>query len=754
MNQVNASENKRLYEFGAFRLDPSERVLARKGKRIPLAPKAFDTLLILVQHSGHVLTKDELIKTLWPDSFVEENNLTQNISALRRALGEGPAEQEYIETVPKLGYRFVSEVREVGGDPSAALSTGASEVVVSKRTRTRIVLREEEEEESEEASDYSAPQEHVVAIKPQAIQEIERKRQARRVRWVWAAVALLLVAAAAVTLDRWLAGPLPQPRVLRTVRLTNDGQPKYAPLVSDGVYLYFNERIHGHQTIVQVSLSGESHAVLPTAELKLLDVSSSGSTLLAAAENSTEPDSPLWLVPLPAGDPRPLGVKGRAAAWSPDGEQFAYINGADLWVAKKDGPEPRKLAALGGIAENLRWSPDGGTLRFDLQDLRQGSRDATWLWEVSADGTNLRQVLPHVTNPLTRIISGDWSMKGDYFLFQSGTLPTGDLWVRRERPRIFPPAANQPIQLTNGPIGFVAPVSSRDGRKVFALGQLAHGELARVDWRSHQVSAYLTGVSADGVAFSEDGQWVAYTLWPERTLWRSRIDGSERLQLTFAGRGALTPRWSPDGRTIAFVGYTPSERLRYKIYLISAAGGKPEGFIPGDSDQASPTWSPDGKSLAFAGAPWLKGFSPESTAVHVYDFTRRQATTLPGSEGLWAPKWSPDGRAIVAETIDSRGLKLFDVRARRWKSLARFESQIGYPCWSHDGKFLYLNTFPEQTVYRIQISSGREESVLSLKDIHIVDALGPWFGLAPDDSPLVLRDTSVVEIYALDVSFP
>lgn len=101
MNPGKARETKRLYEFGAFRLDPAERVLAHKGRRIPLVPKAFETLLILIQHSGRVLTKDQLIQTLWPDSFVEENNLTQHISALRRVLGQDPAEQEYIETVLK-----------------------------------------------------------------------------------------------------------------------------------------------------------------------------------------------------------------------------------------------------------------------------------------------------------------------------------------------------------------------------------------------------------------------------------------------------------------------------------------------------------------------------------------------------------------------------------------------------------------------------------------------------------------------------
>jgi len=100
---VRPHENNHLYEFGAFCLDPKERMLARHGEPIPLAPKAFETRLTLVQHSGHVLTKDQLIKTLWPDSFVEENNLSQQISQLRRALGEGNAGPGYMKRCPNWG---------------------------------------------------------------------------------------------------------------------------------------------------------------------------------------------------------------------------------------------------------------------------------------------------------------------------------------------------------------------------------------------------------------------------------------------------------------------------------------------------------------------------------------------------------------------------------------------------------------------------------------------------------------------------
>jgi DNA-binding winged helix-turn-helix (wHTH) protein len=105
-------QTRRYFVFGTFRVDVTERTLFGEKGAVPLTPKAFDTLLVLVENSGHVLSKDELMKQVWPDSFVEENNLAQNISMLRKALGEESSGQKYIETVPRRGYRFVAEVRE------------------------------------------------------------------------------------------------------------------------------------------------------------------------------------------------------------------------------------------------------------------------------------------------------------------------------------------------------------------------------------------------------------------------------------------------------------------------------------------------------------------------------------------------------------------------------------------------------------------------------------------------------------------
>ncbi len=129
-------EMKHFYEFGPFRVDPMRRLLMRNGEPQPLTPKAFDILLVLLLHDGQIIEKVELMRAVWPDTVVEENNLTRNISALRKALGEGPHDHSYVVTVPGRGYSFVASVREVRDE--------ATELLVEKRVRARIVTEEEE----------------------------------------------------------------------------------------------------------------------------------------------------------------------------------------------------------------------------------------------------------------------------------------------------------------------------------------------------------------------------------------------------------------------------------------------------------------------------------------------------------------------------------------------------------------------------------------------------------------------------------
>ena len=129
-----ASGPKILYEFGPFRVDPEKQVLLRENQPVAITPKTFETLLILVRHSREAVSKDDLMKELWPDSFVEEANLSQNIFMLRKALGESPEDRRYIVTLPGKGYRFVAEVRTV--------TQNGEDVIIASRSRSQMVIEQ------------------------------------------------------------------------------------------------------------------------------------------------------------------------------------------------------------------------------------------------------------------------------------------------------------------------------------------------------------------------------------------------------------------------------------------------------------------------------------------------------------------------------------------------------------------------------------------------------------------------------------
>jgi TolB-like protein/DNA-binding winged helix-turn-helix (wHTH) protein/tetratricopeptide (TPR) repeat protein len=184
-------QQDRFYEFGAFRLDSVKRLLLRDGKLVPLTPKAFDTLLVLIDHSDRVLEKGELMDLLWPDSHVEEANLALNISALRKALDERPSEHRYIVTIPGRGYRFVAPVKEVGDEEVELIPDG--------QTSAQVVTEEEEELKEEK-------------VPTRRVQPASVERQWRPKRGMLAFAVLMTVLVAAM-IYAWLGGRSKPPEV-------------------------------------------------------------------------------------------------------------------------------------------------------------------------------------------------------------------------------------------------------------------------------------------------------------------------------------------------------------------------------------------------------------------------------------------------------------------------------------------------------------------------------------------------------------
>src|SRR5439155_23027599 len=191
----------------------------------------------------------------------------------------------------------------------------------------------------------------------------------------------------------------------------------------------------------------------------------------------------------------------------------------------------RKLTTVSGLANWLRFSPDGTRLRFTLT---RTTDNTSSLWEMRADGSTLHPLLPDWHTVPGEDACGMWSPDGRYYFFVSSISGVPSVWALRENAWLFHRSRPVPVQLTTGPMFFGPGVPSLDGKRLLADGWLLRGELVRYDKNSRQFVPFFSDISITDLDFSRDGHWVAYVTWPEHTLWRSRIDGSERLQLTSA----------------------------------------------------------------------------------------------------------------------------------------------------------------------------------------------------------------------------
>jgi WD40 repeat protein len=296
--------------------------------------------------------------------------------------------------------------------------------------------------------------------------------------------------------------------------------------------------------------------------------------------------------------------------------------------------------------------------------------------------------------------------------------------------------------LTTGPFRWTSAIPSKDGKKILANGMAPRVELVRLDQQTRQTQPFLGGISAEFVAFSKDGRYVAYVSYPEGILWRANRDGSSPVQLSELPMYPLNPHWSPDGTSILF-----SDRY-LKSYIVSAEGGSPQAILQGDEGkEADPNWSPDGRTIVFevAGA-----FTSKDENLRFLDLASHQVTTVPGSVRVWSPRWSPDGRYLAALSRTAPMLRIFDMETRQWSALP-VKGNVDWPCFSRDSQSIYFLRFAvDQGVFRIRLKGGEpEEKIWDLKDLHLGGYWAYSMSLDPTDTPLVSRDIGSQDIYAL-----
>lgn len=565
-------------------------------------------------------------------------------------------------------------------------------------------------------------------------------------RLIAAAVLGLAIAAAA---SYWFARPR-TPVVTGIHQLTRTGLNKsfggFHQPVTDGMRIYFDEASRG---IAQVSTKGGEVSYLGSALLGrpgTRQVSIDGSELLAVDWGEGW-NNLFWVVPLPSGPARRIPGTFAELTFLPGSNRIVYSRVPErnrLFTANLDGSEAHSFMSLRGERfYPFVISPNGKIVRFPTVDGQ--------MWEGASDGGGLRRFFPEHEQ---KMCCGNWSADGRLYVFASLDGDGYNLWAVNESGWSLYPFRSRPVQLTSGPISFQFSTPSRDGKQIFAVGESLRGELSVYDSKSDQFQSYFKGISAGLTDFSRDGQWVTYVTHPQGMLWRSRVDGSERLQLTFPPMGPIgVPKWSPDGRFIAFCDMG-EER---KIYLVSADGGSPLLLLSGDFWPCDPTWSPDGKSIAYGGAHISSTPGGVRSEVRILDLDTKQSRTIPGSKGLFSPRWSPDGRYLAAVSDDNERVFLYTFETGGWKQLPLQESRsggVGWPAWSHDSRHLYVDN--ESGVYKFRIPDGGAELVASVVGVELLcpaSVVGDWFGLTPDDRILVLRDRGIDELYALDLEY-
>jgi len=558
--------------------------------------------------------------------------------------------------------------------------------------------------------------------------------------WLAAVAIAALLLAAVPYLFRSPAASL---QIGAAAQITNDGRGKVlAGTDGSRLYLQYTSSIIGNSSSIgQVSGTGGEVVPIaaPTLSMQILGVSPDGNSLLVSDQPGTAFDGPLWALPVLGGQPRRLShAMAHAGAWSPDGSQLVYAKGNELYLARGGiRSEPQSLATLSGWPSNIQWSPDGSVLRFTIKDQKT---NATALWEISAEGRNAHELLPSWHNPPAECC-GIWTADGKHFLFAS----QGSIWELPEKSGWFRKGNSEPVHLTSGPLALFSPLPSKDGKRLFVVGRRPRGELVHQEPGSDRLAPFLNGISAEHVTFSSDGQWVSYVSFPDGTLWRSKADGTERVQLSGPPLYASLPRWSPDGKQIVFFSVTSGNLPR--IYVVSADGGSPQELLPNDDHaQADPYWSPDGSLLIFGSA-----YASASVGIRVLDMKTHALTTLPDSQDLFSPRWSPDGRYIAAVRRDSQNLLLFDRAKRKWSEVMQGRN-VSFPNWSHDSRYIYFLSWPENPgIFRMRISDSSVQRVLNLQDFQPTGYWEDWLGLDPHDLPLLLRDTGLQDVYAFDV---
>ena len=667
------------YAFDNFVVDAGKSVLSREGQSVPLTPKAFEILLVLVRNPGRVLKKEELIEEVWPDAFVDENNLPRNISSLRKALGEGPAEHKYIVTLPGQGYRFVAEVRQLES-PNGAPTRALLESVPLEPTKLEPTITVHEE---------------VVKSEPAT-----RKPRSISLLVVCACLALALAISGYFLAQRWLHSSQPTTAQRKLWQLTFEPgletDPSWSP---DGRFVAYSSDQSGNFDIWVRSI-GEGNSVQVTSSPAhdwQPNWSPDGLSLVFRSERE---GGGLFVVPALGGSERKLCGFGYRPRWSPDGSQVLFDSSAYIGAVKS---KTFVISATGGTPRDVlndfvpqfvstllvAWHPDGSRL-----SVWGNHRQAGWsFWTVPLNGGP----------PLQSQI--DTSVQSQ--LKEAGVRFVNFLWL---------PSAN----------GLIFEGESQGVRNLWKV-KVVPSTLRWIDG----LERITTGAGKDtDIAVSSDGRKLAFSIRSERSrLWTVPFDpiagkttGTSQ-PLTVAGMDALQPGLSPDGKMLVF---RKRRADKEELWAKSLADGR-ETLLTGADDfrRVNPILSNDGTRLIYVrSGPAQVETDPQvsrTLALRTTSGGDEQILTSPMQGRISLTDWTLDGKWILMssdlQTPGRVALALFPLEAapRSETQMRVIASNPEYNLWqgrfSPDGRWISFNAFNAtdpsvSTVYAISASGG------------------------------------------------
>ena len=541
----------------------------------------------------------------------------------------------------------------------------------------------------------------------------------------------------------WWTRSAAAPVVESITQLTDDRRPKgvHNSLQTDGPRIYFNEGTRGSLQIAQMAVTGGPVAIISTPPLNAqpVGIAPDGSWLLVLPGGSGPPPKPPWGIPLPTGEPNQIGtLEVQDGGITPDGRVLMARLG-ELYLTEKDGSNQHKIiGGIDGFIGDPNMSPDGQRIVFTRYPV-VGDPE---LYVANSDGSGVGLIAK--SSEPGGFCCAQWTPDGRYIVFETRIKARQDLWYLPMKCGWLQ-RGSEPKRLTAGPLSYYDPLPSRDGKQIFAFGNKQRGELVRYDLNSKQFIPFLSGISATNLTFSRDGEWVAYLSYPDRNLWRSRINGTERLQLVTAG--ASSPEISPDGKHVAYV-------RNGNIYLIGIDGGEPQAIVD-DGKSESADWSSDGNTLMF----WTSR-DHERQVANFLNLRTGRRSAVGASVGMLGAHWIGNDQLIAADHNST--FMVFDGQTQKWSPLGLDGKSNLITRWgvSPDDKYLYYTTGgAEPKLVRFRLSDHKAETIASLEhfpfatfiQLHGTDT---QVSIAPDGSPVFTHDIGTQEIYALSVKWP